>query len=76
MTSETKFRIILASPGDVQDERNIARAFIDQLRNERAFRDSLKFDIVAWGQKGAEIAMDAGLTTQKAIKQGLPKPSE
>ena len=66
----------MASPGDVQDERNLARAVIDQLRHERAFRDRLNIEIIAWDQPGASVAMDAGLTPQEAIKQGLPKPSE
>ena len=76
MSSETKFRIFLASPGDVQDERNLARKVVDQIRHERAFRDRLNIEVVAWDQPGASVAMDAGLTPQEAIKQGLPKPSE
>lgn len=70
------FRIFLASPGDVQDERNLARAVIDQIRHERAFRGRVDIEVVAWDQPGAAVAMDAGLTPQEAIKRGLPKPSE
>ena len=66
------FRIFLASPGDVQDERDLARVVIDQIRHERAFRDRLCIEIIAWDQ----LPTDAGLTLQEAIKQGLPKPSE
>ncbi len=66
------FRIFLASPGDVQDERDLARVVIDQIRHERAFRDRLSIEIIAWDQ----LPTDAGLTPQEAIKQGLPKPSE
>ena len=32
------YRIFLASPGDVRDERELARAVIEQIRAERAFR--------------------------------------
>ena len=69
------YRIFLASPGDVRDERELARAVIEQVRAERAFRGRLNLEIIAWDQPGAEVAMEAGLTPQEAIKRGLPKPS-
>ena len=69
-------RIFLASPGDVRDERELARAVIEQVRTERAFRGRLNLEIIAWDQPGAEVAMEAGLTPQEAIKRDLPKPSE
>ena len=56
------YRIFLASPGDVRDER--------------AFRGRVDLEIIAWDQPGAEVAMEAGLTPQEAIKRGLPKPSQ
>ena len=64
------FRIFLASPGDVQDERDLARVVIDQIRHERAFRDRLSIEIIAWDQ----LPTDAGLTPQEAIKQAYPNP--
>jgi hypothetical protein len=70
------FRIFLASPGDVRDERELARAVIDQIRLERSFRDRVNLEIIAWDQPGVEVAMEAGLTPQEAIKRGLPQPSE
>ena len=70
------FRIFLASPGDVRDERELARAVIEQIRAERAFRGRVNLEIIAWDQPGAEVAMEAGLTPQEAIKRGLPKPSQ
>ena len=70
------YRIFLASPGDVRDERELARAVIEQIRTERAFRGRVDLECIAWDQPGAEVAMEAGLTPQEAIKRGLPKPSE
>ncbi len=70
------YRIFLASPGDVRDERELARAVIEQIRAERAFRGRVDLECVAWDQSGAEVAMEAGLTPQEAIKRGLPKPSQ
>ena len=70
------YRIFLASPGDVRDERELARAVIEQIRAERAFRGRFDLACIAWDQSGAEVAMEAGLTPQEAIKRGLPKPSQ
>jgi formylglycine-generating enzyme required for sulfatase activity len=70
------YRVFLASPGDVRDERELARSVIEQVRAERAFRDRINLECIAWDQPGAEVAMEAGLTPQEAIKRGLPKPSE
>ena len=69
------FRIFVASPGDVQDERNLARKVIDHIHHERAFVERVDIKVVAWDQPGEALAMDAGLTPQEAIKRGLPKPS-
>ena len=71
-----QFRIFLASPGDVPFERKLAREAITHISNERHFRDRLNIQIVAWDQPGAAVAMEAGLTPQAAIAQGLPKPED
>ena len=70
------FRIFLASPGDVQDERSLARAVIEQVRSERAFRGRIQLECIAWDQPGVEVAMEAAFTPQEAIARGLPKPSQ
>lgn len=72
--SPEPFRIFLASPGDVPLERKLAREAIIHIGNERRFRGRFDIEIVAWDQPGAAMAMEAGLTPQEAITQGLPKP--
>ena len=57
---QTVFRIFLASPGDVRDERELARSVIEQIRAERAFRGRITLECIAWDQPGAEVAMEAG----------------
>ncbi len=76
LASPITFRVFLASPGDVRDERNLARQAIEQVRLERAFRGRLNLECFAWDQPGVAVAMDAGLTPQEAIARGFPKPSE
>ena len=41
------FRIFIASPGDVRDERELARGVIEQVRAERAFRGRLNLECIA-----------------------------
>lgn len=70
------FRIFLASPGDVPLERKLAREVITHIGSERRFRGHITIEVIAWDQPGAAVAMEAGLTPQQAITQGLPKPEE
>jgi hypothetical protein len=71
-----QFRIFLASPGDVPLERKLAREAITHISSERRFRNRIDIEIIAWDQPGATVAMEAGLTPQDAIAQGLPKPED
>ena len=71
-----QFRIFLASPGDVPLERKLAREAITHISSERRFRGRINIEIIAWDQPGAAVAMEAGLTPQEAIAQGLPKPED
>jgi formylglycine-generating enzyme required for sulfatase activity len=68
--------IFLSSPGDVSRERQLAREVIDRIQSERAHRDRLKLEVVAWDKPGAGTAMPAQMEPQEAIKQGLKKPSD
>lgn len=70
------FRIFLASPGDVPLERKLAREVITHIGSERRFRGHITIEVIAWDQPGSAVAMEAGLTPQQAISQGLPKPEE
>jgi hypothetical protein len=51
-----KFRIFLASPGDVPLERKLAREAIDHIRSERRFRGRIDIEIIACDQPGAAVA--------------------
>ena len=73
---QVRFTVFLASPGDVPLERKLARETIAHVSSERRFRGRIDIDIVAWDQPGAAVAMEAGLTPQEAIAQGLPKPED
>lgn len=69
-------RIFLASPGDVADERSIARRELERLPYAPGLRGKITVEIVAWDTPGADTPMLATMTPQAAIARGLPKPSE
>lgn len=71
-----QFQIFLASPGDVPLERKLAREVITHVGGELRFRGHISIEVIAWDQPGVAVAMEAGLTPQQAISQGLPKPEE
>jgi len=62
-------RIFLASPGDVAEERKLAHQVIDALQYDPALRGKITVEIVAWDKFGPP--MQAGLTPQEAINQGM-----
>lgn len=68
--------IFLSSPGDVSRERQLAQEVIDRIQSERAYRDRLKLEVVAWDKPGAGTAMPAQMEPQEAIDRELKKPSE
>lgn len=67
-------RMFLASPGDVGEERAIAREVVEKLPKDALLRGRLAVDLVSWDGPGG-AAMEAGLTPQEAIKRGLRRPS-
>ncbi len=71
-----RLRIFLSSPGDVAEERRIAREVIESVLPQRpALRGKAGFEIIAWDHPDGDVAMPAGLTPQEAINRGLAKPS-
>lgn len=70
-------RIFLSSPGDVIEERRLARELIKQvLPVSNWLRNRVTFDLVSWDDPHSSIPLPAHLTPQMAIKQGLKSPSE
>jgi Mrp family chromosome partitioning ATPase len=71
-----RFRIFLASPGDVKKERENVRSVIKQISKEQPFRDRINLETIAWEQPGVAVPMEAALTPQEAIMWEMPKPSD
>ena len=71
-----RLRVFLASPGDVADERALARQVLERLPYDPMLRGQVVIEAVAWDQPGARVPMLATMTPQAAIAAGLPKPSQ
>ena len=69
-------QIFLSSPGDVADERGMARQVLNSLGKEPQFRGQLALEEVSWDDPAAPVPMDAHLPPQEAINQGRSKPSQ
>lgn len=76
MSARLELKIFLSSPGDVTDERGLARRVLDRLSQEYGLRDRVHLEEVSWDDPGAPVPMDAHLTPQEAINNRRPKPSE
>jgi formylglycine-generating enzyme required for sulfatase activity len=69
-------RIFLSSPGDVADERGLARQVLRRLGKERQFREKVRIEDVSWDDPDDPVTFDAHYTPQEAIDLERPKPSE
>jgi len=76
MKTVPQIKVFLSSPGDVNEERIIARNFIEDLPYRPLLRDKIAIRIIAWDKQGAGTALRANMKPQEAINLGLPKPSE
>jgi hypothetical protein len=58
MTDRLRFvRVFLSSPGDVADERGIARKVIEEAAGQAPFRDQLMVRTVAWDNLSSRPTM-------------------
>lgn len=76
MTTVRRLRVFLASPGDVGEERGVAREILVQLPDDPFLGWKVVFQVVAWDQPGAGPPLLATMTPQAAIAAGLPKPAD
>ena len=80
MTSTTlqvqKIRVYLSSPGDVAEERALARAVLGSLQKESFFADRLLIEEVSWDDPENPVPLDASLDPQQSINRARGKPSD
>jgi len=67
-------RIFLSSPGDVADERKIARELIEGELQKVSY-PHLKLEVIAWDDPAARIPMLANEPPQESVNNSRPRPS-
>jgi hypothetical protein len=75
MAGRLPFRVFLSSPGDVPEERKAARAVIEKLRADPAYKDDLDLDVVAWDDPSSATPLSGTLPPQEAVNRYNPPPS-
>jgi tetratricopeptide (TPR) repeat protein len=76
MISRRHIRVFISSPGDVREERYIARKVIDRLRVDPLLRKTVDLEAISWDDPDVSTPMLASITPQEAVNRGLKKPSE
>jgi hypothetical protein len=69
-------RVFLSSPGDVVEERGIARDVLRALESSHLLRERIRFDIVDWGDPYAATPLNASETPQASVNRYNRRPSE
>jgi hypothetical protein len=70
-------RVFISSPGDVADERSLARQLLKQeLPYDPLIRGYLTFDVVSYDDPSAPLPVPASTTPQEAVNRFGLKPSE
>ncbi|MBV8176346.1 MAG: SUMF1/EgtB/PvdO family nonheme iron enzyme [Verrucomicrobia bacterium] len=75
LTRRLHLRLFLASPGDVIDERTVAKQVIEHAQYDSRWRGLITTEVIAWDTPGA-VPMVATATPQASVAHGLPRPSE
>jgi tetratricopeptide (TPR) repeat protein len=68
--------VFLSSPGDVADERALARRTLESLENQPFIRGRATLRVVAWDNPGAKTPLLANLSPQEAINRQLLRPGQ
>lgn len=68
--------VFLSSPGDVADERALARRTLESLQNQPFIRGRATVQVVAWDNPGAATPLLANLSPQEAINRQLLRPGQ
>jgi hypothetical protein len=80
MLTETQprtLRVFISSPGDVADERSLARQLLKQeLPYDPLVRGEIAFDVISYDDPAAPIPVPASSSPQEAVNHFGPRPSE
>jgi hypothetical protein len=70
-------RVFLSSPGDVAEERAVARRLLkDELPYDPFLRGRVAFEVVSWDDPSARTPMLANITPQEGVNKFGPEPAQ
>ena len=76
MGAPLHLRIFLSSPGDVGEERKIAREVLDRLPRDPVLAGKLTIEVIAWDDPNASTPLSGTLTPQEAVNAYNTPPSD
>lgn len=69
-------RVFLSSPGDVAEERRVARRVLEKFSRRPLLLNKVTIDVVSWDDPEAPVPMLANLTPQDSVNRARPTPAE
>jgi hypothetical protein len=76
MPGPLNLRVFLSSPGDVAEDRRLAREVMQALERSHLLRGRVRFEIVAWDDEHAAAPMDARETPQASVNRYTGCPAD
>jgi tetratricopeptide (TPR) repeat protein len=76
MAAVPVLRVFLSSPGDLVEERKLAREALEALEASHLLRGKMRFEIVAWDDEHAAAPMDARETPQISVNRYTGRPAD
>ena len=69
-------RVFLSSPGDVGEERRIARELIDEVARQPLLKGQVTFEVIAYDDPDAPAPMSATETPQASVNRYSGRPAD
>jgi hypothetical protein len=76
MPARLVLRVFLSSPGDVVEERKLARDTLQALEGSHLLKGKMRFEIVAWDDEHAAAPMDARESPQVSVNRYTGSPAD
>ena len=76
MSAPVTLSIFLSSPGDVPEERELARKVMRALEGSPLLKGRVRFEVISWDDAYAAAPMDARQTPQASVNQYTGRPAD
>jgi len=69
-------KVFLSSPGDVAEERQLAREALEELEKTHLLRDRVHFEIIAWDDPHAPDSNGCARDPQASVNRFAARPKD